>query len=295
MMMIGQTLSSLPVNFNYINYIKIENGIYDDLYATHINEALKTPDTFSVPDAWDAETYLHAKFNGNLFSGNTDFGVENTTDILLKRRKKGTYQWFPLYNIDVDSSADFNFVLVDPYAASGTTYEYAVVPIVNGVEDTYSIAECDVAFDHLVIIDKDDTYLTTLDIEYSQQKNQTVSTILPIEAKYPIFVSNASNDYYTGNISATFLEVSDGEYVNTNTSKYREKVLEFLNNRKVKYIKEPYGKCWLAAIGASVSDSKNGHPEAHSISFDFTEVGNIESNKDMSRFGLLNIDEEWWT
>lgn len=294
-MMIGQTISSLPVNFDYINHIKIRNGIYDDLYVTHINEELKTPNTFSVPDKWDEETYLHAKFSGNLFAGNTDFGIENTTDIILKRRKKGTYQWFPLYHIVVNSIDDFNFVLVDPYAASGTIYEYAVVPIVNGVEDTYSLAECEVSFDNLVIIDKDDSFSTSLDIEYSQQKNQTVSTILPIEAKYPIFVSNASNDYYTGNISATFLETLDGEYITSHTSSYRERVMEFLNNHKVKFIKEPYGKCWLAAIGSSISDSNNGHPEAHLISFDFTEVGDIESNKDMNRFGLLNIDEEWWT
>ncbi len=207
MLSIGETISFLPVNFDFINYLKIKNGIYNDLYVTHIDETLKTPNEFSVPEEWDSETYLHAKFNGDLFSGNTDFGVENTTNVLIKRRKKGTYQWFPLFNIDINSSDDFNFVIVDPYAASETIYEYAVVPIVNGVEGTYSMAECNVSFNNLVIIDKDDTYYTSLDIEYSQQKNNTSSSVLPIEVKYPIFVSNASHDYYTGNISATFLEI----------------------------------------------------------------------------------------
>ena len=32
----------------------------------------------------------------------------------------------------------------------------------------------------------------------------------------------------------------------------------------------------------------------YKISFDFTEVGNIESNEDMNRFGFLDIGEEWW-
>lgn len=294
MYMIGQTISSLPIDLNNINYIKIENGIYDDVYATHVNTNIKAVNEYVVPEEWDEETYLHAKFNGDLFSGNTNFGVENTTNIIVKRREKGSYKWFPLFNIEADSSEDFNFVIIDPYAASGVTYEYAVVPIINGVEGEYSITECKVSFDNLVIIDKDETFTTMLDVEYSQQKNNTTSSVLPIESRYPIYVTNASNDYYTGNISATFIEIINGELVLDNTTKYREKVLDFLNNRKVKYIKEPNGKCWIASIGTTISEESKGHPDVRTISFDFTEVGDIESNEDMKRFGLLDIGEEWW-
>ena len=70
--------------------------------------------------------------------------------------------------------------------------------------------------------------------------------------------------------------------------------LDFLNNKKVKYIKDPFGRCWMAVIGTTISDEDNGHPCAHRISFDFTEIGNVESNEDMDRFGFLNIGEEWW-
>ena len=294
MYMIGQTISSLPIDLNYINYVKVENGIYDDLYVTGINEEVKEANNFVVPENWDSETELHAKFNGNLYAGNTDFGVENTTNIIVKRREKGTYQWFPLFNIEADSSEDFNFVIIDPYASSGVTYEYAVVPIINGLEGTYSIAEVKVEFDSLIIIDKDDTYSTPLDIEYSQQKNNTSSVVMPITSKYPIYVANALNDYYTGNISATFIEISNRTFVLDNTTKYREKVLDFLNNRKIKYIKEPFGKCWIASVGNAISDENNGHHDAHGISFDFTEVGSIESNEDMNKFGFLDIGEEWW-
>lgn len=293
MFILGQTLSSLSIPLNHIDYMKIENGIYDDLYATHINEDVKTPNAYVVPDEWDEETYLHAEFNGNLISGNSDFGVENTSNIIVKRREKGTYKWFPWLNIEVDSSDDFNFVVFDKYAAS-VTYEYAAVPIVNGVEGTYSIAECKVSFENLIIIDKDEEHSTMLDIEYSQQKNNTSSTILPFQAKYPIYVSNASNNYYTGSISATFIEIVNGELQLDNTNKYREKILDFLNNRKIKFIKEPNGMCWIAAVGSVISDESKGHPDAHTISFDFTEVGNTESNEDMNKFGFLDIGEEWW-
>ena len=202
----GTVEDKLP---NTMFRVKLENGVYDDLYATHINERIKEPNEFVVPSEWDEETYFHAKFNGDLYSGNADFGVENTTNIIVKRRKKGTYKWLPLFNIDADSSEDYNFAILDPYAASGITYEYAVVPIVNGVEGTYSIAECTVDFDSLIIIDKDETYFTPFDIEYSQQKNNTSSTIVPIGSKYPIYVANALNDYLSGNISATFISSSN--------------------------------------------------------------------------------------
>lgn len=298
MNMIGRPISSLPFKYENINYIKIENGIYDDLYVTGVDESLKEVNNFIVPSEWDRETYLHAKFDGNLFSGNADFGVENTTNIILKRREKGTYKWFPIFNIDVDSSDDFNFVIVDPYATSGVTYEYAVVPIINGLEGEYSIAEIKVHFDDLVIIDKDGVYSTPFDIEISQQKNNTSSVIMPISAKYPLYIANASNDYFTGNISATFFkEQSDNETDTENyegTTKFRDKVLDFLNNRKIKYIKDPFGRCWIAAIGSTISDENQGHNCKHSISFDFTEVGNCESNEDMSKYGFLDIGEEWW-
>lgn len=303
-LMIGETIPFLPIGLNdiddaiekNINYINIENGVYDDLYVTHIDreDTDRTPNQFDVPDEWTKDTYLHAKFNGDLYSGNSDFNIDNVTDIIIKRRKKGTYQWFPMYSMEVDSVEDFNFTIIDPYPASGITYEYAVVPMINGVEGTYSIGECKVEFDTLIIMDKDDTYFTPFDIEYSQQKNNTSSTIIPIGTKYPIYVTNASNDYLTGNISATFIEVTNRRLVLDNTTKYREKVLDFLNNRKIKYIKEPFGKCWLASIGNVISDSNSGHHDVHKISFDFTEVGDTESNEDMNRFGFLDIEEAWW-
>lgn len=293
--MIGQTVRSVPVPFEYVNHMVIKNGIFDDFYATRIDSTVKEPGNFVIPVNWDSATYLHAAFNGDIYSGNTDFGVENTTNILIKRRKKGTYKWFPLFDIPANSSDDYNFVVIDPYAASGTTYEWAAVPIINGIEASYSITECKVDFDRLVIIDKDQSYNTLFDIQMSQSKNNASGVILPIESKYPIYVSNALNDYYTGNISATFIKTEEHGIDSDNPAKYRDEIMSFLNNRNIKFIKHPDGQCWIASVGNAIEDKDNGHPSAHSISFDFTEVGDTESNEDMDKFGFLNIGEEWWT
>lgn len=298
MMMIGQTATSHPLDLGNINYIKIENGIYDYFYATHINEEVKPAYEFALPDPepWDKETYLYAKFNGDLFAGNTDFNIDSVSHLIIKRREVGTYKWMPIIVIEVDCVDDFTFTKVDKYAASNTEYEYAAVPILYGEEGTYSMDRCEVEFDDLIIIDKDETYSTMYDVEISSTKNNTSSTIVPIGRKYPIYVANAMNDYYTGNVSATFLNMNCNNMNPTikEIMRFRKNILDFLNNRKVKYIKDPSGRCWIATIGATITDDDNGHPYAHKISFDFTEIGDIESNKDMYRHGFLDVGEEWW-
>lgn len=295
--MIGQALSFLPIEIDNINYIKLENGIYDDFYITEINEESKPSNEFYVPDIWDKETYLHAKFEGNLFAGNTDFGVENTTHLIIKRRELGEYKWMPIIEREVSSSEDFNFTEIDRFVNSHTDYEYAAVPIIKGEEGTYSISEpCEVEFDNLVIMDKDGTYSTMFDIEVSVTRNNTSTTITPISGRYPIYVANADNDYDTGNIGATFIN-TECNYLNISMKevvKFRKEVLRFLNNRKIKYIKDPLGRSWIASIGNAISEEDNGHPYAHKISFDFVEIGDTTSNKDMRRHGFLDIGEEWW-
>lgn len=296
MYMIGQTITSLPLDVNCVEYVKIENGIYDDLYATHINENVKPVNEFFVPEKWDAETYLNAKFNGDLYAGNSDFGIDQTTNIIIKRREVGTYKWFPIIDIPVNSIDDYTFNVYDNYGIAGVEYEYAAVPIVDGIEGTYEISSCTVDFNDLIIMDADERYSTMYDIEITQDKNNTSSVVVPFGSKYPIYVANAMNDYYTGNISATFinLDCSNPDPSMREIIKFRKEILDFLNNRKIKYIKDPYGRCWLASIGTTITDEDNGHPYLHKISFDFTEVGDVESNEDMSKYGFLDIGEEWW-
>ena len=295
MYMIGQTITSLPLDVNNVEYVKIENGIYDDLYVAHIDKE-DNVDKFYVPDKWTRETYLHAKFNGNLYAGNTDFGIDQTTNIIIKRREVGTYQWFPIIDIPVNSVEDYTFITYDNYGTAGVKYEYAAVPIVDGIEGTYEIASCTADFNELIIMDADEKYSTMYDIDITQDKNNTSSVVVPFGSKYPIYVANAMNDYYTGNVSATFLNLNCS---NPNPSireimQFRKDILNFLNNRKIKYIKDPLGRSWIASIGTTITDEDNGHPYAHKISFDFTEVGDVESNEDMSKYGFLDIGEEWW-
>ena len=295
--MIGQTLSSLPIDLNYVNYLKIENGIYDDMYATHINESLKSSGDFCVPEEWDEETYIHAKFSGNLYAGNTDFGIDKVTHIVIKRREIGEHKWMPLMVKEINSVNDFTFTETDKYAISNTDYEYAVVPIIDGEEWNYSISEpCEVSFDCLVVLDKDEGYSTLYDIDISATKNNTSSTITSWGKKYPIYVANAFNDYYTGDVTATFINM-DCNNMNPSVkevTKFRNKLMDFLNNRKIKYIKDPLGRCWIACIGTSITDEDGGHPIAHKVSFNFTEIGDVNSNSDMYKYGFLNIGREWW-
>lgn len=290
------TITSLPLSLNSVDYVRIENGNYNDVYASHILSE-SNPYTYNVPEEWEDGAYFHSRFNGDLNCGNSKYGLDNTTNLIIKRREYGNHKWMPLFNIDIFSLDSFNFSIVDPYVAANTIYEYAAVTIVDGEEFNYCISEpCEAKFNNLYIMDVDERYLTPYDISISQQKNNTSSTIVPIQNKYPIYVANASNDYYSGNISATFLNYDcvEGDISLKDSLKLRNNILNFLNNKKPKYIKDPFGRCWIAAIGTVISDEETDCKDIHKISFDFTEIGDTLSNEDMNTFGFLEIEKEWW-
>ena len=58
---------------------------------------------------------LHAKMNGTTYAGNADFSVNNTTNILVKRRKKGEFKWFTLFDIPANKASDYEFTVLPPF------------------------------------------------------------------------------------------------------------------------------------------------------------------------------------
>ena len=101
-------------------------------------------------------------------------------------------------------------------------------------------------------------------------------------------------DYYSGNTSATFVKIQDCECDKRNSRKYRDELLEFLINENVKIVKYFDGRTFMIEIMDPPTDSASEHPDKHTISFSFTEVGNTLSNKDMYDNGFLDISKVWW-
>ena len=61
-----------PTGLTNINYIALQNGIYDDLYIT---KAVSFEPTAACPGTWDFDTILWATFNQTANAGNVDWNV----------------------------------------------------------------------------------------------------------------------------------------------------------------------------------------------------------------------------
>ena len=72
-----------PTGISDINYVALENGIYDDLYIT---KATEFELSHECPQDWDFDTVLWARFNHNTYAGNIDWNLETTSHIILKSR-----------------------------------------------------------------------------------------------------------------------------------------------------------------------------------------------------------------
>lgn len=297
------TVETTPVAIGDITSVSIQRAIYDTFRVDNdvISSGDKLFDMDNV-DWYNDTTELYAQFNGNLYAGNSDFGVDSVTNILIKRREVGEFEWFNMFDVKVDSVEDFNFVVVDRYAKAGVKYQYAFVPIINGLESEYSIATCEATnedyvvcnFEGVIVMDKDTMYNTILDISTNTQKNHSKSYVTTLNNRYPFVVKNSINNYYTGSISATYLHFIGYDYDKEGSRKYREEFLDFLVNDNTKIIKIYDGRTFLCEIVDAISDANDEHHEVHAIQYNFIEVGDIESNKDMHNGGFLDISEEWW-
>ena len=70
--------------------------------------------------------------------------------------------------------------------------------------------------------------------------------------------------------------------------------MEFLNNGKPKILKYWDGRIRLISITTPPNNTSEEHFDKHTITFSYTEIGSIYSNRDMKAYGFLDIGEEWW-
>lgn len=291
----GAPLETAPISeVKNITVVTLSNAAYDDLYAVRMGG----PPSFEGPppalEEWTENTFLHARFDGDIYCGNTDFGVNNTTNLLVKRRKKGEFQWMTLFDIPAVKVEDYEFTVHDPYAPIGTL-EYAVVPIINGYESEYSITEIEYDFDGLLLIERDRTIWTLTDIVISEEKNSQIGVCNTIFGKYPYIFQQGENDYFTGTLSATFIEPENHRLADTGRfHRHYAEVLEFLNDRKPKILKYDDGRIRLISVTSPPTDVADEHRDKHTISFRYAEIGSVDSNQDMNSYGFLDVGEQWW-
>lgn len=277
-----------PTNAGIFNQVEIYRAIYD-----HIDISNNTTITSNIPPTqWDFGTILDCNFNGNISGGTIKDFSSGITKVRVKKRKVGEFDWQIIKTYDISSSEDLSFVFNDYLTATNTEYEYAYVPVFGSVEGQYAISTVMSQFDGVFICDANTIFKFNMGVEYgSTDIVQQVGTFTVLGRKYPIVMSNGLANYQTGQLSGLVLPE---DYEDTRTidriaiTQRRNKLMEFLTNKKPKIIKDRNQNQWLVIIQSPSTSYLNNYGQGIvSASMQWIEIGDAESNKDLAKAGLI--------
>ena len=277
------------VNMNGISSIKLDNGIYDNLYVTKdISNTIKLE--------WDYNTILYALFQNNLLAGNIGYSLNTITSIRIKMREKGDFNWVTIREIPISSVDDLKFIVTYPYCKGNTDYEFAMIPVLNGTyEGNLNIAECSSSFNGVYLIEPNAALHMFLNFEMQQQRNQTTSIIQTLGRKQPFYIANSQCNYDSGQISVTFIQMKDDCQLDVeNGGAYRKYVDDVLVDRKPKILKFDDGRMWIVAITDNISQDSTGYNKMPIHSISWTEIADCNNAYDMyvNGFNDTYIEEE---
>lgn len=302
------TVAVTPTDATKDTYVAVRNAVYDNVYITR---DVTSPLTDPVPEEWDVDTILYAKFDYGLNAGNLEYSTDTLDTMLLKRREQGTFKWITIYVKPVGEEDDLNINGYDYYNAAKTTYEYAVVPVYQGIEGKYNIYSVESDFAGLFVAEKDKVYGaentnpenrliygTEIDAAVDYQRNAPSATVELINAKYPKYVSNSIANYDSGTAKGEFVLIEcPNTYYDLGGYPFRKAILDFLTDKKPKILKYETGKIWM--INVTGAPTNTGKDELISfrrdISFEWVEVGDYLSERDLYYSGLSDIPSEYWS
>ena len=286
----GDALNTAPSNVDNITNVKLTNAIFDHFNVTrNTNTAVST----TIPTQWDYDTVMDADFAGNIEAGNVDFLIEQISAIKIKRRVQGTFNWLTLKTIPVNTVEDLTFVFNDLLNQNNVTYEYALVPIIEDVEGEYIINTVLSRFNGVFIGDAETIYKFLYEVEYgNNQRNQQIGVFQVLGKQYPVFVANGELSYESGSVTATILneDFQQNGIDRTAITQLKDAIKDFLTNRKAKILKDWNGNEWLCIVNSNIgvtykSSYGMGIPV---INFEWTEVGDAQSQQDLYNNGILD-------
>lgn len=286
----GNCLDATPTAVNNINTVKLTNGIFDHFNMTQDVESPYNP---NIPTAWDFLTLMDANFDGSINAGNADLILETLSGFNVKRRKITDFEWIQIAYVPVDSIEDFAFALNDNLVRSLEEYEYALVPVISGVEGNYITNTIFTKFNGVFICDMDTIYRFYSDVEYGDSEQvQKIGVLEPFGQKYPVVISNGLTNYQKGSFSGMVLpnDFSETRKIDRLAIvKSRKELLEFLTNKKAKILKDWNGNSWLIKIVDSPSTS---YPSDYGmgiakVSSNYVEIGDSNKQSDLERSGIL--------
>lgn len=285
-------LNPFPTNTTNIKDVTIQNAIFDLIDITRNTNLSYTTE---LPK-WNFDTILDCDFENGTNAGNVEFALSQLTSIKIKRRKKGDFEWITIQEIPINSRADLNSIRRDYFIPSYEEFEYAIVPILNGIEGQYIIGSINSEFNGVFISDVTQTFKLDKNVSYNSRSSvQSVGQITPLGRRYPVVIKNGNANYEIGTVSGMLL----GENYDATHKIDRKKIsqqidnfVNFLKNGKPKILKDWNGNVWMLMIvgNPSVSYNNNYGMGIANVSFEWTEQGKYDNEDDLYDNGFIEID-----
>ncbi len=249
---------------NYFTSAKLMNCIVDELYisknGTIIDSSLKD---------WAIDTYLKAQFKNDLEAGNVSLGGLTIDQWKIRRRKVDSIKYQELSVVPTGN--DENFYFLDTTPQSSVIYEYEISPMSGDIQGTAQTVQIQVDFEYWWLSDSEEAYPLFLNLQVSDIATNVQRHVYEGFNEYPI-VSYGTQKYQSGTITTIVADV----YLEMKKA-YRDKVEDFINNKKPKYLKSPKGDIWKIDTHTSKrSPYINLKEDVSTITFDWMETGKID-------------------
>lgn len=231
-------LNPVPTDTKNMKQVKIQNAIFEHI---DITKNIRFDYTTELPK-WDFDTIIDCDFEDGTGAGNVEFTLSQLSSIKIKRRKKGDFNWITVQEIPINSRADLNSIRRDYFIPSYEEFEWALVPILNGVEGQYIIGSLTTEFNGVFISDVTKTFKLDKNVSYNSRSSvQSVGQITPLGRRYPVVIKNGNANYEIGTVSGMLLgeKYDDTHEINRkDISQQIDEFVNFLKNGKPKIIKD---------------------------------------------------------
>lgn len=286
-------LDPYPVDDDTVVGVRAMNQKIDHLHASN---DISAPFDVNIPIEWDFNTIMDCDFDHTINAGNITEIAEAISQIKIKRRTKGEFNWTTIKVVDIFKPEDLSFAFNDNFLANNETYEYAFVPIVGNVEGNYEIREVFNKFRGIYICDSEiAVQLYAGAVKGSTVTNQQIGLFAPFGRQYPVIMANGLTNYQTGSVSGYIVQDDYYETRQIDRKKITEKekvIRAFLTNKKPKIIKDDEGNVWLVMITtAPTINYDNTNSGIRTISVNWTEIGDANNKEDLIRTGLIPAEE----
>lgn len=288
-------LNPSPLRNAIFKSTRLENGIFSHWYVTR---DVNSPYSSEEPTLWEYLTVMDANFDGTIQAGNVGYVLDNIDGIKIKRRKVNEYDWITLDYVSAEElGTTLSFTLNDNLNQNDVEYEYAFVPVSQGIEGNYITNTIKSKFNGVFICDAESIYKFYTNVSYgTNERVQQIGVFEPFGRKYPVVVSNSLLNYETGSFKGDILnnDFLDTRRINAKEIvEKRKQIVDFLTNKKAKILKDWNGNFWLIFITDSIQTdyANNSSMSIVNVESRWTEVGDANSGSDLYLNGILKEEQ----